>query len=52
LKGDLWILADSRVKKILSETRLDRAISASPIAVNGVVYVATTRNLCALQKSP
>ncbi|MDP2896177.1 MAG: hypothetical protein Q8Q12_06410 [bacterium] len=51
LNGDFWILADSREKKVLSETRLDSALSASPIAANGVVSVATMRNLCALQKS-
>jgi hypothetical protein len=52
LNGDFWIPAASREKRVLSETRLDSAISASPIAANRVVYVATMRNLYALQKSP
>lgn len=51
-RRDFWIMAAGREKKVLSETRLDSPISASPVAANGVIYVATMRNLYALEESP
>ncbi len=49
-RGDFWILAAGREKKILSTLRLDSGISSTTIAANGVVYVATMTKLYALQK--
>jgi len=49
-RGDFWILAAGREKKVLSTLRLDSAISSTTIAANGVVYVATMTKLYALQK--
>jgi outer membrane protein assembly factor BamB len=49
-RGDFWILAAGREKKVLSTLRLDSAISSTAIAANGVVYVATMTKLYALQK--
>ena len=45
--GVLWTLAASRKLKILSKTKLDSAISASPVAANGVLYIMTQRWLYA-----
>ena len=39
--GDLWTFAASRELNIPAKTKLDSAISASPIAANGVLYVMT-----------
>jgi len=47
-RGDFWILAAGREKKVLSTLRLDSAISSTAIAANGVVYVATMTKLYAL----
>ncbi|MCL5282770.1 MAG: PQQ-binding-like beta-propeller repeat protein [Planctomycetes bacterium] len=49
-RGDFWILAAGREKKVLSTLRLDSAVSSTAIAANGVVYVATMTKLYALQK--
>jgi outer membrane protein assembly factor BamB len=49
-RGDFWILAAGREKKVLSTLRLDSGISSTAIAANGVVYVATMTRLYALQK--
>jgi outer membrane protein assembly factor BamB len=49
-RGDFWILAAGREKKVLSTLRLDSGISSTAIAANGVVYVATMTKLYALQK--
>ncbi len=49
-RGDFWVLAAGREKKVLSTLRLDSAISSTAIAANGVVYVATMTKLYALQK--
>jgi hypothetical protein len=46
----LWVFAASREKKLLSRVALDSPVSASPIAANGVLYVATMTRLYALQQ--
>ena len=48
-RRDFWILAAGREKKVLSTIELDSPISSTPIAANGVVYVATMTKLYALQ---
>jgi len=49
-RGDFWILAAGREKKVLCTVQLDSNISSTAIAANGVVYVASMRKLYALQK--
>ncbi|MBI4604887.1 MAG: PQQ-binding-like beta-propeller repeat protein [Planctomycetes bacterium] len=47
-RGELIVLAASREKKVLSSIELDDAVSATPVAANGVLYVATMNRLYAL----
>jgi len=49
-RGLLWILAASREKRVLASVDLDEAIDPTPVAANGVLYVATMRTLYALKK--
>ena len=49
-RRDFWIFAADREKKVLAEIKLDSAIAATPVAANGVLYVATMKKLYALQK--
>lgn len=46
-KKDFWILAHGREKKVLCTTTLDSEINGTPVAANGVLYVATMKNLYA-----
>jgi outer membrane protein assembly factor BamB len=48
-RGDFWIFALSREKKVLSQLELGAPISATPVAANGVLYVGTMTQLYALQ---
>ncbi len=48
-RGDLWILAASKEKKVISSVRLDSSIVGSPVAANGTLYVATMKKLYAVQ---
>ena len=41
----------SKEKKIISSIELDSPINASPVAANGVLYVATMKNLYAVKAS-
>jgi len=45
-----WILQAAKTKKILHSIKLDSPISATPVAANGALYVATDKTLYALQK--
>jgi outer membrane protein assembly factor BamB len=46
--GTFWILSAGREKKVLSSVKLDSAIHGTPVAANGVLYVATMTTLHAL----
>jgi len=46
----LWVFRAGRQKKLLAQVRLPRAISCTPIAANGVLYIATTRRLYAVRR--
>jgi hypothetical protein len=46
----LAIFAASREKKVLATVDFKRPISATPIAANGVLYVATMTQLYALRE--
>ena len=47
--GTLWIFAAGREKRLLGQARLDSPISATPVAANGALYVATLRRLYAFR---
>lgn len=49
-KGDFWVLAAGREKRVLSSVRLEDAIYSTTVAANGTLYVATMTRLYALQK--
>ncbi|MFZ2147788.1 MAG: PQQ-binding-like beta-propeller repeat protein, partial [Sedimentisphaerales bacterium] len=44
-RGNFWILAANRNKKIISSIKLDSPIHGSPVAANGVLYIATMKKL-------
>jgi hypothetical protein len=43
------VLACSREKKVLSEAHFDAPVYTTPVAANGVLYVATQTYLYAIQ---
>ena len=47
--GSFYIFAASREKQVLCTLELGDAISATTTAANGVLYVATARNLYAVK---
>jgi hypothetical protein len=47
----LHILAAGREKRVVSRVTLDAAMHASPVAANGVLYVATDITLYAVRKN-
>ena len=50
-RGNFWILAANRDKKIVSSIKLDSPIHGSPVVANGVLYIATMKKLYAVKKS-
>ena len=48
-RGEFLTFAATREKQLLGEVALGAAISATPVAANGVLYVATMTHLYALQ---
>lgn len=50
-RGEFWVFAASREKKVLSRLQMDEPISSTPIAANGVLYVTTMSRLYAIQKA-
>ena len=50
-RGNFWVLAADRNKKVISTIKLDSEINASPIAANGVLYIATMKKLYAVEQS-
>ena len=50
-RGDFWIFAADKQKKVIAAVEFDGSICASPVAANGVLYVATLKRLWAFQKS-
>ncbi len=47
-RGDFWVLAASREKRVLGSVELEGAVSASPVAANRTLYVATMDRLYAV----
>jgi outer membrane protein assembly factor BamB len=50
-RREFLVFAASREKQIISSVELDSPINASPVAANGVLYVATMKNLYALKSA-
>jgi len=48
-RGNFWVFAADRNKKILSSTKLDSPMHGSPVAANGVLYIATMKKLYAVK---
>ena len=51
-RRDFWVLAASRNKRVISSIELDSPMHGTPVAANGVLYVATMKNLYAVRTSP
>ena len=49
-RGDFWILAADREKRIIASIDLDSPTCSTPVAANGVLYVATLEQLHAVGK--
>jgi outer membrane protein assembly factor BamB len=49
-RGRFWVLAAGKEKRILSETDLGGPIHGTPVAANGVLYVATMSRLYAFKR--
>lgn len=49
-RGDFWVFAHGREKRVLHQVDLDSPISATPVAANGVLYVATMTRLHAFAR--
>ncbi|NQT03146.1 MAG: PQQ-binding-like beta-propeller repeat protein [Planctomycetes bacterium] len=50
-RGNFWVFAADRNKKIISSIKLDSPIHGSPVAANGVLYIATMKKLYAVKQS-
>jgi outer membrane protein assembly factor BamB len=50
-RRDVWMLAADKDKRVLGSVKLDSAVVGSPVAANGVLYIATMKNLYAVEAS-
>jgi outer membrane protein assembly factor BamB len=50
-RGEFLTFAASREKRLLAEVALEKPVSATPVAANGVLYIATMTQLYALQRT-
>jgi outer membrane protein assembly factor BamB len=50
-RGNFWVFAAEKDKKIISSIKLDSPIHGSPVAANGVLYIATMKKLYAVEQS-
>lgn len=48
-RGDFWVLAAGREKRVVSSVRLDDAVISTAVAANGVLYVGTMSRLYAVK---
>ena len=48
-RGDLWVLAAAKQKRVIAAIDLDSPMSTTPVAANGVLYFATHKRLYAVQ---
>ncbi|TWT81969.1 outer membrane biogenesis protein BamB [Planctomycetes bacterium CA13] len=49
--GDFWIVAAAKEKQVLSHKKFDAPIASTPVAANGVLYVATLEQLYAIEQA-
>jgi outer membrane protein assembly factor BamB len=49
-RGNFWVFAADRNKNIISSIKLDSPINGSPVAANGVLYIATMKKLYAVEQ--
>lgn len=47
-RGECFVFAASREKRLLNEIKLEGPVSSSPVAANGILYIATMRHLYAV----
>jgi outer membrane protein assembly factor BamB len=47
--GEFWVFATGKEKKVLDTIDMGEAISGTPVAANGVLYVTTMSRLYALR---
>jgi hypothetical protein len=50
-RGDFWILAAGRQKRVLATIDMGSPISSTPVAANGVLYISTQTHLYAVSRS-
>jgi len=50
-RGEFLVFAADKDKRLISSVELDSPTASTPVAANGVLYVATMRTLYAVQKS-
>ena len=50
-QGELFIFRAGKEKKLLAEMQLNSPISSSPVAANGVIYIATMTHLYAVHQA-
>jgi outer membrane protein assembly factor BamB len=50
-QGEILVFRAGRKKELINTISLDQAISSSPVAANGVLYIATMNRLLAVQKT-
>ena len=49
-RKDFWILAAGKEKRVLCSVEMDGAMSSTPVAAGGVLYISTANRLYAVQK--
>ncbi len=49
-RGDFWVLAAGREKRVLAEIALGEPVNATAVAANGTLYVATMSRLLAVSR--
>jgi len=49
--GDFCVLAAAKEKRVLATVQFDAAIATTPVAANGVLYVATLERLYAIEEA-
>jgi outer membrane protein assembly factor BamB len=50
-QGEVLVFRAGKQKELLSQISLDRPISSTPVAANGVLYITTMNQLLAIQKT-
>jgi outer membrane protein assembly factor BamB len=48
--GDIWVFAHGKAKNVIRQVSMEETIHSTPVAVNGVLYVATRSKLYAIAK--